>query len=228
MVIAGVSTAENGGNIANLMFTLTLIFCGVLATAPSLPGFWIFMYRISPFTYLVSAMLSTALANTEVSCAPNEFVQFQSPPGMSCMEYMGNYTMLAGGYLQDESAQTDCSFCPIKDTNMFLQQVGSSYDDRWRNFGILIGFFVFFCTTYLFATEYIPAKKSKGEILVFRSGHAPKEIQAPRKADEEAGTPIGKAEFDQVVQEKADEAVGVIQRQTAIFHWEGEHLRRFS
>ena len=93
----------------------------------------------------------------------------------------------------------------------------------WRNFGILIGFFVFFCTTYLFATEYIPAKKSKGEILVFRSGHAPKEIQAPRKADEEAGTPIGKAEFDQVVQEKADEAVGVIQRQTAIFHWEGKY-----
>ena len=92
----------------------------------------------------------------------------------------------------------------------------------WRNFGILIGFFVFFCTTYLFATEFIPARKSEGEILVFRSGHAPKEIQAPRKADEEAGTPIGKAEFDQVVQEKADEAVGVIQRQTAIFHWEGK------
>lgn len=93
----------------------------------------------------------------------------------------------------------------------------------WRNFGILIGFFCFFLATYLFATEYIPAAKSKGEILVFRAGRAPKEIEAPRKADAEAGTPIGKAEFDQVIQEKADDAVGVIQRQTAIFHWEGKY-----
>jgi ABC-type multidrug transport system permease subunit len=28
MVIAGIETAELGGNIANLLFTLTLIFCG--------------------------------------------------------------------------------------------------------------------------------------------------------------------------------------------------------
>ena len=45
MVIAAIDTAETGGNIANLLFSLSLIFCGVLASPQTLPGFWIFMYR---------------------------------------------------------------------------------------------------------------------------------------------------------------------------------------
>jgi len=52
MVIAFNDTAENGGNIGNLCFSLCLIFCGVLATPSQFPGFWIWLYRVSPFTYL--------------------------------------------------------------------------------------------------------------------------------------------------------------------------------
>lgn len=53
MVIAGIDTAETGGNIANLMFSLCLVFCGVLASQSSLPRFWIFMYRVSGSVCLV-------------------------------------------------------------------------------------------------------------------------------------------------------------------------------
>jgi ATP-binding cassette subfamily G (WHITE) protein 2 (PDR) len=38
MIIAFNETAENGGNIANVMFSLCLIFCGVLASKESMPG----------------------------------------------------------------------------------------------------------------------------------------------------------------------------------------------
>lgn len=51
MIIAGISEAEMGGNIANLLFSLSLIFCGVLRGPSALPGFWIWMYHVSPFTY---------------------------------------------------------------------------------------------------------------------------------------------------------------------------------
>lgn len=60
MVIAGVETAELGGNIANLMFSLCLIFCGVLATPDSLPRFWIFMNRVR----YVSSRTSVSLTLT--------------------------------------------------------------------------------------------------------------------------------------------------------------------
>lgn len=43
MSIAGIPDAETGGNVANLIFILTLLFCGVLVSPQALPGFWIFM-----------------------------------------------------------------------------------------------------------------------------------------------------------------------------------------
>lgn len=134
-IIAGFETAEAGGNIANLLFSLCLIFCGVLATPDTMPRFWIFMYRVSPFTYLVSAMLSTGVANTAVVCAANEFMKFAPPNGTTCGEYLETYISTVGGYLQDASNTKECSYCTISDTNTFLASVQSSYDDRWRNFG---------------------------------------------------------------------------------------------
>jgi ABC-type multidrug transport system permease subunit/ABC-type multidrug transport system ATPase subunit len=137
MIIAGFETAEAGGNIANLLFSLCLIFCGVLATADSMPRFWIFMYRVSPFTYLVSAMLSTAVANVDVFCAANEMKFFAPPSGQTCDQYMGDYIKALGGYLAPDTLNSTemCSFCTVSKTNTFLAAVGAYYEDRWRNFG---------------------------------------------------------------------------------------------
>ncbi|TGO54860.1 hypothetical protein BCON_0101g00320 [Botryotinia convoluta] len=136
-IIAGVDTAENAGNIANLMFSLCLIFCGVLATPTALPKFWIFMYRVSPFTYLVSGMMSTGLANTEVVCDAIEYLHFNPPSSQTCGEYLNPYISVAGGYLNNPEAMTNCEFCSIKDTNVFLAAVNSHYSDVWRNWGLL-------------------------------------------------------------------------------------------
>lgn len=141
-MIAGFETAEAGGNIANLLFTLCLIFCGVLANPDTFPRFWIFMYRISPFTYMISGMLATAVANSKVVCAPSELLSFQ-PLNGTCQQYMEPYIALAGGYLVQPNATDVCQYCTISDTNIFLQSVGSYYGDRWRNFGILWAFVIF-------------------------------------------------------------------------------------
>lgn len=142
-MIAGFETAEAGANMANLLFMLCLIFCGVLANPDSMPQFWIFMYRVSPFSYLVSAMLSVGVANTQVVCADNEYVTFHPPSGMACGEYMDSYIKGAGGYLLDVNATDVCTFCSISDTNTFLKGARADYDDRWRNFGILWVYIIF-------------------------------------------------------------------------------------
>ncbi|KAF1829254.1 hypothetical protein BDW02DRAFT_177417 [Decorospora gaudefroyi] len=135
MVIAGIDSAETGGNVANLMFSLCLIFCGVLAQPSDFPGFWIFMYRLSPFTYMVSGMLSVGLANSFVQCAENEFIRFEPPQGNTCGEYIANFQAFAGGYMRNENATSDCSFCAIEDTNVFLSSISADYANAWRNFG---------------------------------------------------------------------------------------------
>ncbi|XTI88346.1 ABC transporter-like protein [Cenococcum geophilum] len=145
MAIAGVKTAEGAGTIINLLFSLSLIFCGVLATPEALPGFWIFMYRVSPFTYLVSGMLSVGLANARISCSTEEFLRFSPPPLSTCSNYLTPYIEVHGGYLVPDSmnSTTECVFCTGSETNIFLKGVSSEYGDRWRNFGISLVYVVF-------------------------------------------------------------------------------------
>ncbi|KAF2754023.1 putative multidrug resistance ABC transporter [Pseudovirgaria hyperparasitica] len=173
MMIAGIDTAETGGNAANLLFSLALIFCGVLQTAEALPRFWIFMYRVSPFTYLISGMLSTAVADSAVTCADNEYLHFNPPAGQQCGEYMSLYVngtqgiAGAGGYIQDLSATANCSYCPIDSTNTFLAGIDIYYSDAWRNFGIMWVYIVFniFGAVALYWLVRMPktSKKEKDE-----------------------------------------------------------------
>ncbi|KAF4467163.1 ATPase [Fusarium albosuccineum] len=142
-IIAGCESAENGGNIANLLFMMCLIFCGVLAPPSSFPRFWIFMYRVSPFTYLVSAILAVAVANTDAVCAANEYITFPPPSGQTCLGYMQPYMEQAGGYLTDDNNNSTCTYCSIGDTNVFLAGVQSDYADRWRNFGLMWVYIIF-------------------------------------------------------------------------------------
>ncbi|KAK6455694.1 multidrug resistance protein [Scheffersomyces xylosifermentans] len=132
--------ADNAANLATLLFTMCLNFCGVLAGPDVLPGFWIFMYRCNPFTYLIQAILSTGLANTEVHCAEAELVRFIPPNGETCQTFMADYMKVAGGYLVEPQSTTNCSFCQMRSTNDFLRTVNALYSERWRNFGIFVAF----------------------------------------------------------------------------------------
>ncbi|EFZ02795.1 ABC transporter [Metarhizium robertsii] len=160
-IVAGFETAEAGGNLANLLFTLCLIFCGVLATPETLPRFWIFMYRVSPFTYLVSGMLSTGVANTKVICAANELLSFEPPSNQTCWQYMEDYIKVFGGELTNPNTTSTCEFCTISDTNVFLAGVSSSYSDRWRNFGLLWVFVIFNIGAALFVYWLARVPKNK-------------------------------------------------------------------
>ncbi|KIX03156.1 uncharacterized protein Z518_06707 [Rhinocladiella mackenziei CBS 650.93] len=176
MVIAGIEDAETGGNMANLAFSLTLVFCGVLVGPTALPGFWIFMYRVSPFTYLIDGMLSTAVAHTDVTCASNEYLHFSPPAGETCGSYMRDYIDAFGGYLQDTAATSNCSFCRISSTDTFLSSVSAHPQYMWRNFGIMWAYIVFNIAgaVALYWLVRVPKKNGKGK----------KEIASPEGSKE--------------------------------------------
>ncbi|KAF2087085.1 ABC transporter ABCl1 [Saccharata proteae CBS 121410] len=166
LMIAGVETAEEGSNLVNLCLSLSLIFCGVLASPAAMPHFWMFMYRLSPFTYAISAILSTAVADTDVVCAANELLSFDPyPSNTTCGDYMAAYIKEAGGYLVNPDATSGCRFCTLGDTNAFLATIGAYLSDAWRNFGILwayIGFNVA-GALFLYWAVRVP-KKGKGKM----------------------------------------------------------------
>ncbi|KAH8880464.1 hypothetical protein GQ53DRAFT_669719 [Thozetella sp. PMI_491] len=142
-MVSGFNAASNGGTLADLMFSLCMMFCGVLVPANSLPRFWTFMNRVSPFTYLVGGVLSSAVGNAKVVCAENELLSLQPRNGLSCGEYLDAHIGTYGGYLVDVNATASCLFCPMSETNKYLETISVYYEDRWRNFGILWSYVIF-------------------------------------------------------------------------------------
>jgi ATP-binding cassette subfamily G (WHITE) protein 2 (PDR) len=137
LLIAALPDAETAGNIATLTFSLTLTFNGVLQTPSALPGFWIFMYRVSPLTYLVQGMAGTGLHERPVRCAQAELSVFNPPQGQTCGSYMQQYLAAAPGQLYNPNATQGCEYCPLSNADQFLAGSNISWDDRWRNFGLL-------------------------------------------------------------------------------------------
>ncbi|KXH58226.1 ABC-2 type transporter [Colletotrichum salicis] len=106
--------------------------------------FWnsIFMYRINPFTDVVEGFLSVGLANAPVVCSAAELLEFVAPANGTCGEYMAEYIREKGGYLVDAGSSA-CQYCGMADTNAFLSSMNMSFDNRWRDFGLIWAFCVF-------------------------------------------------------------------------------------
>lgn len=132
---------------ANFLFNdskvLTSFVTSVVSTPAAMPGFWIFMYRVSPFTYLVSGMLSTAVSGASVTCSAIETLVFNPPDNQTCYDYLNPYAVQNGGYIENPNATSSCSYCSMSSTDTFLAQVYSYWGDAWRNFGILWAYLVF-------------------------------------------------------------------------------------
>lgn len=126
-----------------------------MAAPASLPAFWIFMYRVSPLTYLISGMLSTGLGNVKVHCSELEVTVIQPPTGTTCGEYLAAYLQLAGGEVYNPSASASCEYCQIADSNVYLGSVAAYCDDRWRNFGLIWAYVAFNIFGALFFYWYV-------------------------------------------------------------------------
>jgi ABC-type multidrug transport system permease subunit/ABC-type nitrate/sulfonate/bicarbonate transport system ATPase subunit len=180
MVIAGLPDEQTASAVVVLLFAMSLTFCGVMQPPSALPGFWIFMYRVSPFTYWVGGMASTQLHNRQVVCSAAELAVFDPPSGQTCGQYLMKYAAAAGGKLLNPEATSDCSYCSLEVADQYLSTANIFYSERWRNFGIMwafIGFNIFIATLMYYLVrvkrwssadlkesvmKLIPGKKSKG------------------------------------------------------------------
>ena len=180
MVIAGLPDEQTASAVVVLLFAMSLTFCGVMQPPSALPGFWIFMYRVSPFTYWVGGMASTQLHNRQVVCSAAELAIFDPPSGQTCGQYLMKYATVAGGKLLNPEATSDCSYCSLQVADQYLATTNIFYSERWRNFGIMWAFIIFniFIATIMYylvrvkrwnsadlkesVKKLIPGKKSKG------------------------------------------------------------------
>ncbi|EAA66292.1 hypothetical protein AN1174.2 [Aspergillus nidulans FGSC A4] len=193
LIISSLPDAETGGTIATLMFMMTLVFNGVMQAPSALPGFWIFMYRVSPLTYLIAGLTATGLHGRAIECATEELNVFNPPNGMSCGEYLTEYLAVAPGLLYNPDATANCQYCGLTNADQYLAASNIYYSERWRNWGIgwaYIGFNIFGTVAlyYIFRvrhwnpTSLIRSVKQGAQVVcrVFkrRSGETPRGKEA--------------------------------------------------
>jgi ATP-binding cassette subfamily G (WHITE) protein 2 (PDR) len=135
--------AETAGAVVTLLFSMALTFNGVMQSPTALPGFWIFMYRVSPFTYWVGGIGATQLHGREVQCSSTETSVFSPPSGQTCGDYMADFLRVAPGRLQNPTATSDCRYCALSNADQFLAGSNIYWGERWRNFGIVWAYVIF-------------------------------------------------------------------------------------
>lgn len=167
LLIAALPDAQTAGGIATTLFAMTLIFNGVMQSPTALPGFWIFMYRVSPLTYWVGGIAGTMLHGRQVECSASEASTFNPPAGQTCQQYLAAYLETAPGTLQNPDATTQCRYCSLSNADQFLATSGIAWSERWRDFGLMWAYIVFniagaVVLYYLFRVRGVSKKPSGG------------------------------------------------------------------
>jgi ABC-type multidrug transport system permease subunit len=175
MVVAALPDGTTAARATTILFSMMVLFAGVFQPPDALPGFWIFMYRVSPMTYLVGGLVAVGLSGNEIVCAEEELAVFQPPSGITCAEYMAEAfrSGSADGTLLDPGATSDCQYCPLRSANQVLGGLQIEYSDRWRNWGFGLVYVAFniicvFVLYYLFRLGRLKAflKRVFGRVVI--------------------------------------------------------------
>lgn len=155
LAVASMSpTAEIAGLLYSFVFSFVLIFDGVVQPFSQL-NWWKWMYHVSPFTYLIEALVGQAFGHEQINCAEKELVTLQPVSGQSCGSYMARFISQKGGFVTNPDALSDCRFCTFRTTDQWLGPTFNIYYSRhWRDFGIfwayiIINIFSVYLLTYL-------------------------------------------------------------------------------
>lgn len=190
---------------AAILILALVIFTGFVIPVDYMLGWCRWINYLDPVAYGFEALMINEFHNRNFECTA--FIPSPAIPGYQNAT-LENMACSAVGSVANQSFVNGDAY------------IGSAYkyshSHKWRNVGIMIAFAVGLHVIYFLASEFISAKKSKGEVLVFRRGVMPPATKGKSDSEASISGPIP-------VVEKSDNSVskneGVIQASTSVFHW---------
>lgn len=101
------------------------------------------MYPLTPFHYLLEALLTFVEHDNVVKCSTDEFALFTPPSGQTCMDYAGEFVTTIGGYLNNPSSTTECQYCQYSTGDEYTASLEVYWGHRWRDYGIFWSYIIF-------------------------------------------------------------------------------------
>ncbi|CAO3625872.1 unnamed protein product [Mucor fragilis] len=127
--------------ILNPFFTTFLyLFSGLFQTPAAMPKFWSsWMYWLDPYHYFIEGLVTNGLDSVPVVCNDSNYIKIKAPPGRNCGEYMADFFADGGlGYIGNPNGTDYCDYCQYSIGNDYYEtNIGWSFSNRWRNFGLL-------------------------------------------------------------------------------------------
>jgi ATP-binding cassette subfamily G (WHITE) protein 2 (PDR) len=187
--------------LAGVMVLAIVIYTGFVLPGPQMHPWFSWIRWINPVFYAFEALIANEFHGREFGCS--SFVP--AYPNMS-----GNtFVCSASGSIAGRMTVSGDAF--------IASQYDYYYSHEWRNFGILIAFWIFFLFTYLIFTEFNSATSSTAEFLVFRRGHVPAYMTKP---DNDAQNDTVEAPQSRGKDGEKEEDLQVLPEQHDVFTWQ--------
>lgn len=187
---------------AGILVLAIVMYTGFTITPPYQHKWFFWLQYLNPVRFAYEALLANELHGEQYACA-------QIIPPYGTDGYFG--CNVAGAVAGQRYVSGDA----------YIQaNYQYSYSHVWRNFGIVVGFTIFFWATYLFATEVNTGSSSTAEFLIYRRGHAPAWLTGGK--DEEQGgmeTTAAPEKKETVSSSEADDSAQAIAPQRDLFTW---------
>lgn len=134
---------QSAAVLVSFFYSFVVAFAGVVQPQKLMPGFWTFMYKISPYTYIIQNLIASFLHGRKVTCATDELAYLDPPSGETCGEYMAKYLETANGYITNPSATSNCGYCQYSSADQYMLTIGIKYSYVWRNVGFYCAYILF-------------------------------------------------------------------------------------
>ncbi|KAI1410222.1 ABC-2 type transporter-domain-containing protein [Hypoxylon sp. FL1857] len=196
---------------ASIVVLLCIVYTGFVIPVPYMKPWLSWFRRLNPMAYAYESLMINEFNDREFPCSS------MVPAGPAYTNQVG----MSGKVCAVVGAEPGA--LNVQGSSYLFLKYGYKLSHLWRNFGIILAMMVIFCAIHLLASEYIPAQRSKGEVLLFQRNH--RKNQPPLVPDPEQATASPK--FAQDIHKKDvhdtydihPETVHPILRQSSVFHW---------
>lgn len=210
--LAAIFRAESTATLcAGLMVIATALFTGYIIPRPSMVVWWRWISYAQPLAFGFEILIANEFRTLNVPCAG----LVPSGPAYANVDPANQVCPIV-------SAQPGQVI--VNGSDYIAFSFGYYWSNRFRNVGILLGFFVFSVLAFALATEFQTDPAAAGGIMVFKRGSAPSEVLEATRAhgdlEHKAGSTPGQVTPDSAsVNEDRDAAVTGIETSTDTFSW---------
>ena len=193
---------------ATIFLTAMVIYTGFALPVPSMHGWSRWINYLDPVAYIFESLMT------------NEF----DGRTFECSQFIPGYPDVGIENKVCNAVSAIPGMDYVNGTDYILSSYGYKNTHKWRNFGITIGFTLFFLAVYLFLVEINKGAMQKGEIILFQQStlrKMKKEKNIASVTDIENGDSKEKPAgvYDHGNEETIGDGVNNLAAGDDIFHW---------